>query len=113
MNNITKEVGRRIRYYRKRKNLSQEKLAELCNLHPTYIGQVERGEKNASLESICRISEGLGVSLERLFEHLSREEEREDIPWRAYNMMLELDEQEQKELWDIIERILNLKGRHR
>ena len=53
------------------------------------------------------------MSLERLFEHLSREEEREDIPWRAYNMMLELDEQEQKELWDIIERILNLKGRHR
>ena len=43
--NISLELGIRIRYYRKEKHMTQEKLAEICNLHPTYIGQIERGEK--------------------------------------------------------------------
>ena len=43
--------------------LSQEALAELCALHPTYIGQIERGEKNATLESLYHIAQGLGVPL--------------------------------------------------
>ncbi len=49
---IQSELGLRIRYYRKQRGLSQEKLAELCSLHPTYIGQIERGEKNATIESL-------------------------------------------------------------
>ena len=43
MDNISKLVGARIRGFRKEKHLSQEELAEKCNLHPTYIGQLERG----------------------------------------------------------------------
>ena len=39
-------VGDNVRAYRERENLSQEKLAELAGLHRTYIGQVERAEKN-------------------------------------------------------------------
>ena len=46
---LNKELGLRIRNYRKQKKLSQEQLAEMCGLHPTYIGQVERGEKNLQL----------------------------------------------------------------
>lgn len=46
MDNITKLAGTRIRGFRKEKRLSQEELAEKCSLHPTYIGQLERGEKN-------------------------------------------------------------------
>ena len=45
MSDIAKIIGQRIRNYRTQKGLSQEKLAELAGCHPTYIGQLERGEK--------------------------------------------------------------------
>ena len=70
MSDIAKAVGQRIRNYRTQKGLSQEKLAELSGCHPTYIGQLERGEKNATLESIERIAAALGISLSKLFEKL-------------------------------------------
>ena len=44
MSEIAKIIGQRIRGYRNEKNLSQKKLAEMAGCHPTYIGQVERGE---------------------------------------------------------------------
>ena len=71
---ITIELGLRIRAIRKSRNLSQEQLAELCNLHPTYIGQLERGEKNATIESICKISNAFHMSLEKLFEGIEIKE---------------------------------------
>lgn len=66
---ITKELGLRIRYFRKEKHITQEKLAELCALHPTYIGQLERGEKNATVESVYRIAKGLDIPISR---HISK-----------------------------------------
>ena len=68
MSDIAKAVGQRIRNYRTQRDLSQEKLAELSGCHPTYIGQLERGEKNATLESIERITSALQISLSTLFE---------------------------------------------
>lgn len=48
---------------RKMLNISQERLAELCNLHRTYIGQVERCEKNISMDSMEKIAEALGLTV--------------------------------------------------
>lgn len=62
MDNITKLVGTRIRGFRKEKRLSQEELAEKCSLHPTYIGQLERGEKNPTIESVMKIANGLEIT---------------------------------------------------
>ena len=59
MGRISIETGRRIRMYRAQQHLSQEELAEKCGMHPTYIGQLERGEKNATLESISKVATGL------------------------------------------------------
>lgn len=42
-------------------SLSQEDFAEVCDLHRTYIGQIERGEKNISFENILRVSRALGL----------------------------------------------------
>lgn len=64
---IAEKFGKRIRALRKSKKLSQEELAEKCGLHTTYIGQIERGEKNASLESIQKLSNGLGISIAEIF----------------------------------------------
>ena len=70
MSDIAKVIGQRIRNYRTSAGLSQEKLAELSGCHPTYIGQLERGEKNATVESIEKIASALNVSLSKLFEQL-------------------------------------------
>lgn len=58
-----KPVGVKIRAARKAKKLSQEKLAELADLHPTFISDVERGKTNASLHSYYSIAKALGVPL--------------------------------------------------
>jgi transcriptional regulator with XRE-family HTH domain len=59
---IQKHFGERVRELRKQKGLSQESLALACNLDRTYIGGVERGERNISLINIYKISRALGVS---------------------------------------------------
>jgi len=60
-------LGRAIREERKKLNLSQEDFSEICDLHRTYLGAVERGEKNVSLVNIIRISQALKLSAEALF----------------------------------------------
>ncbi|MFC5405100.1 helix-turn-helix domain-containing protein [Cohnella soli] len=70
MSEILALVGERIRNFRKEKGLSQEELAHLASLHPTYIGQIERAEKNVTLESLDKLTRALGISLETLFQHI-------------------------------------------
>jgi len=64
---IQKLFGERVRELRKHKGLSQESLALACELDRTYIGGVERGERNISLINICKIAEALGVNAKELF----------------------------------------------
>jgi transcriptional regulator with XRE-family HTH domain len=64
---IQKEFGERVRELRKQKGLSQEALALACDLDRTYIGGVERGERNISLINIYKIAEALGVNAKDLF----------------------------------------------
>lgn len=60
-------LGREIRRRRKANGLSQEALAELCGLHPNYIGLIERGERNASVRTVVMIARALGVGPAALF----------------------------------------------
>lgn len=64
---LQKHFGNRVRMLRKQKGLSQEALALACDLDRTYIGGVERGERNISLLNIQKIAEALGVSPGELF----------------------------------------------
>lgn len=59
---IQREFGARVRAIRTEKGLSQEALALACDLDRTYIGGVERGERNISLLNIYKIAAALGVS---------------------------------------------------
>lgn len=61
--NITSLFGRNIKKLRKKKGLSQEALAEKAGLHRTYIGAVERGERNITIAIAHRIAKALGVEL--------------------------------------------------
>lgn len=103
MSEIAKVIGQRIRNYRTKQGLSQEKLAELSGCHPTYIGQLERGEKNATIESIEKISLALNVSLSKLFEKLGGEERNvRDIPLECYEFLSAKTKEEQEHLFRIL-----------
>jgi transcriptional regulator with XRE-family HTH domain len=65
---ILKDFGIRVREERLKRGLSQEKLASLAGVHRTYIGMIERAEKNITLENIERITKALGIHLEDIFK---------------------------------------------
>ena len=61
------KFGKKVREIRVRQNLSQEKLATKAGVHRTYIGMIERAEKNITLENIEKIAKALGLSVKELF----------------------------------------------
>lgn len=63
---ILLQFGRRVRELRKAKGFSQEAFADQCGLDRTYIGGIERGERNVALRNIEVIARALGVSLSEL-----------------------------------------------
>lgn len=65
-NKILVDFGNRVRELRQERKLSQEKLAELADLHRTYIGMIERGEKNITLVNIDKIAKALNVNKKEL-----------------------------------------------
>ncbi len=66
MANVFVRFGMRLREIRLKKELSQERLAELAGLHRTYVSSVERGERNISLENIARLATALGEPMAKL-----------------------------------------------
>ena len=64
---ILLHFGQKVQELRKARNLSQEKLAELASVHRTYIGMIERAEKNITLCNIERIAKALEVKIKDLF----------------------------------------------
>lgn len=69
MSEILVNVGKRIREIRKSRGLSQTKLAEKCGFTFSYIGAVERAEKNISLRNLEKIANGLNVGVHQFFTY--------------------------------------------
>ncbi len=63
-----KVFGERVRAFRVKANLSQEALAEAAGIHRTYIGSVERGERNISILNIVALSRAIGIKPSDLLE---------------------------------------------
>jgi len=109
---ITQEIGNRIRYYRTLQKISQEKLSELSSLHPSYIGQLERGEKTPSIDTLHKICHGLNISLVQLLNEL------DDIPmedsdcsyyaFESYKLIENQPPLNQKHLYNIIKEIIDM-----
>ena len=62
-----KIIGDAIRQHRKKSDLTQEKLAELVDLNPKYLGEVERGEKIISIEALLRVAKTIRVPIKVFF----------------------------------------------
>lgn len=103
MDDIVKILGKRIRNYRMQLGLSQEKLAEKASCHPTYIGQIERGEKNPTIESIGKITRALGISLSELFEKIDIENpSQRGILTQCYELILAKNPVEQEIIYHML-----------
>ena len=66
--NISKVIANNIRSKRNSIGLSQEELADLCGLHRTYIGAIERGERNITVNTLAKIADALKLSIEVLLK---------------------------------------------
>ncbi|MDH6372632.1 transcriptional regulator with XRE-family HTH domain [Paenibacillus sp. PastF-3] len=106
MSDVVKRVGDRIRWLRKNKGLSQEQLAELSGLHTNYVGQVERGEKNLTIETLQKVVGGLGVSLEEFFRYLDPMK-RKDTLGQIVEMLSERSAQDQVMALRVLQTVLD------
>lgn len=102
MNTMTKELGRRIRAERTAKKMTQEELAERAGLHPTYIGQVERGEKNLTVASLEKIVEGLEISFSDLFENIRPPTKPAGYAMQCYDKISAYPNETQKQFYELI-----------
>ncbi len=68
ISNLRKILANNIRNHRARLKISQEKLAEICSLHRTFIGSIERAERNVTLSTLEAIANGLQVTVSDLLK---------------------------------------------
>lgn len=107
--NITTEIGNRIRYYRNELGFSQEQLAEYSELHPSYIGQLERGEKTPSIETLYKITTGLQISLSDFMKGLEDIAGKSDTyAYKSYQIIENQSARNQERLYYILRSILEL-----
>lgn len=103
MSELAAIIGQRIRNYRTKLGWSQEKLAERSGCHATYIGQVERGEKNATVESVEKIATALDVPLSKLLEQLGgKKEDGRNIPLECYEFVAAKTRAEQEQIYRLL-----------
>ena len=75
MQDILLALGQRVRELRKRKGFSQEAFADVTGVHRTWMGAVERGERNLSFHNLVLISRALGITLSQLLSGVERRAE--------------------------------------
>ncbi|MBB6454628.1 transcriptional regulator with XRE-family HTH domain [Salirhabdus euzebyi] len=110
---LSKIIGERIRMMRKAKRLSQEELAHKAGLHPTYIGQLERGEKNATIESVSKVANGLQVNLEEIvrFAQPNDYTTQNETIVQLVHQLYKVSEQDQQTILNLIKILLDWKER--
>ena len=109
MSEIATIVGQRLRIRRQELGYSQELTSEKAGLHPTYIGQVERGEKNATIESIEKICIALDLPLEDLFNKIITTNSKYENAKKCYDLIINQSPEEQETLYVLLKNIIKYK----
>ena len=110
---ISSITGERIRKFRTEQKLSQEELAFNSELHPAYIGKVERGEKCPTIETLYKIANGLKIPLHKLLDISSgTEAEETDAFHRIKYAMDGLNAEEMLKVAQIVEQVTELMRNH-
>ena len=109
MSEIATIVGQRLRLRRQELGYSQELTSEKAGLHPTYIGQVERGEKNATIESIEKICMALDLPMEDLFNKIVATNSKHRVAQKCYDLIISQPIKDQENLYILLEDIIRYK----
>ncbi len=102
MDKIAQTVGSRIRAYRQRIGMTQEELAEKADVHHTYIGQVERGEKNLTVATLEKILNALDVSFSDFFECMDTEKSSVNLASKCYDIVNKRSKKEQEKIYRLL-----------
>ncbi|MBR4758534.1 MAG: helix-turn-helix transcriptional regulator [Lachnospiraceae bacterium] len=94
-----KEIGEKIRYFREVEHLTQDKLAELAGISPTYMCEIETGKKAAGRDAMRSIAIALGVSLDYLLIPGTPREDPRLVKWKR--MLEDCADDEENLLFDI------------
>lgn len=110
MSKIARTVGERIRQIRKSKGLSQEKVALKAGITTSYMGQVERGEKSPTVDSLEKISYALNVPISELFDFDSTKVQQEysiseKIAFHLHGISLK----EQEAVYQLVKQVLEFR----
>jgi transcriptional regulator with XRE-family HTH domain len=69
---VQRALGQRIRELREKRGWSQEEFADICELHRTYMGAIERGERNLTILSVLTVAQHLGLTVSQLLSGMER-----------------------------------------
>lgn len=110
MSSIASIVGQRLRNRRQELGYSQEYTSEKAGLHPTYIGQLERGEKNATIESIEKVCIALDLPMEDLFSKIINVDSKAKTAQKCYHLIINQPINDQENLYILLENIVKYKN---
>ncbi|MFB5268194.1 helix-turn-helix domain-containing protein [Paenibacillus enshidis] len=105
---FAEQIGAKIRFLRKSKNWTQDQLAEISGTTASYIGQIERGEKDFRIHTIERIAKSLDMSVYDLFATGNYNElEKHKWVWSSILLLMQQSEQKQYKIYRVIKELAN------
>ncbi len=105
---ITVAVGNRIRYFRRLQSISQEELALRANLNPAYFGQVERGLKCPTVDTLYKIAKAMNISPAELLRTESLSDYSTDHTRRMNELLAQVPKDKLEQLFRVIEDLTKL-----
>jgi len=108
---IYKHIGQIVKKTRMEIGFTQEELAERANLHPSYIGQIERGVKKISLLTLYKLSKGLDIELYRFFKERKSKvykAKEPDVNKKLINLIKNVKNNKRAAIYKIIKEILKI-----
>ena len=106
MENQRTLIGRRIKDLRKRKKMVQEDLGPKAGLSSKYLGAIERGEKNAPIETLIKIATALNVELHELFIFDHETEDMKELKMKIDAMLKDANKKEFGTIYRVIKAIM-------
>ena len=106
MENAKILMGRRIRYLRNLQGMTQEQLGTIANLSYKYLGSIERGEKNPSIDNLEKIAEALKVELHELFLFEHETDDIKELKKKIDEMLKGMGKKEYGTIYRLIKAIL-------
>lgn len=105
MSDSLEKLGRRVRHFRMEKDLTQERLAELCGLSSKYISDLERGKANVTVTVLDKVATALGITSTDLLDN-EHEAERELLVKEISQFLEKAEDEKVKTLYKIMKGIL-------